>query len=302
MVCYLASLSGAASASVSAKGTAYDRRAVGWTAAALAWAVTSALSSEEGELALWALVALDISRLSSQQTSLQSPGESSEEGDATAATQQASSCYLRSKINLVPPSSLQPVLLTQLQHLRSCLLCYPCRKNAKKWREHGAGMLAMFCTHAHTRHFSHACTQAFCFSPRVPPWRRHWRFVRQSLHKRHSSIHVHCQSLLSHVHLCVSALPHSLSSPTTSPCRQVAVSFVRLTLYGALPPSVLSLLSPIGLLAVAPRVLSATALSLVWPSPTLLRGVLDTNAPLTLRMVNTANDTQRVRDHLFGSE
>ena len=77
---------------------------------------------------------------------------------------------------------------------------------------------------------------------------------------------------------------------------------MRLTLYGALPPSVLSLLSPIGLLAVAPRVLSATALSLVWPSPTLLRGVLDTNAPLTLRMVNTANDTQRVRDHLFGSE
>ena len=72
------------------------------------------------------------------------------------------------------------------------------------------------------------------------------------------------------------------------------MSFVRLTFYGALPPSVLSLLSPVGLLAAAPRMLSATALSLVWPSPRLLRTVLDTNAPLTLRTVSAANDTEQV--------
>ena len=202
VVCYLASLSG--TASVSVKGTAYDRHAVVWTAAALACAVTSALSSEEGEFALWALVALDISRLSSQRTSFQSPGQSSEEGGAlnapTAATRQVRSIARARKPTSLPlhcplvplqpsvggvitPTHLQPPPVAQLQHLRSCLLCHPCRKNASKWREHGSDTLAMSSSHTHLTHFthtphtSHAPAQAFCFSPRVPPWQQHWRFV-----------------------------------------------------------------------------------------------------------------------------
>ena len=89
-----------------------------------------------------------------------------------------------------------------------------------------------------------------------------------------------------------------------SPCllsSQVAVSFVRLTFYGVMPPSLLALLSPVDVLSVAPRALAASALSVMWPSPTLLQGVLDPNTPLTIHTVAAANDTQRVRSQVsFG--
>ena len=112
MVCYLRSLSGHTTAQ-SAKGTAYDRCGVAWIAAALLFGAASALSSEEGEVALWALVALDVSRLSSRHqrppaAEQQSPGQPSEESDSTPtlATQQVRSLTYAYDIMQTPLSSL----------------------------------------------------------------------------------------------------------------------------------------------------------------------------------------------------
>ena len=73
------------------------------------------------------------------------------------------------------------------------------------------------------------------------------------------------------------------------------MSLARLTLYGVTPPSLLALVSPVALLAVAPRALAASGLSALWPSPPLLQAVLDPNTPLTINTDATVNGTQTVR-------